>query len=88
VNEKFEEKIRDPDQWQIQEDLSGWKICNDGAKLAPALKLAATAGVNLSFNGLGDDEAIKIAASLEGNKSISKLQLSNNFIHVIEARDF
>ena len=83
VNEKLEEKIRDPAQWQIQEDLSGWKVCNEGAKLAPALKEAKTSSVNLSFNGLGDDEAIKIAASLEGNKSIAKIQLANNFIHVI-----
>jgi hypothetical protein len=82
VNEKLEDKVRDVDQWQISEDLTGWKVCNDGIKFAPCVKGAKTASLNLSFNGLGDDQIAKIAPGLEGNKSIAKLILANNFIHV------
>ena len=83
VNEKLEEKVRDIEQWQISEDLTGWKVCNDGVKLAPGVKGAKCASLNLSFNGLGDDEIAKIAPGLEGNKCIAKLVLANNFIHVL-----
>ena len=82
VNEKLEDKIRDVAQWSLAEDFSGWKVCNDGAKLAPGVKGASMSSINLSFNGLGDDEIAKIAPGLEGNKNIAKLNLANNFIHV------
>ena len=56
------------DQWQARESFVGWKVCNDGSDLAKTIGACdSCSNFDLSYNGLGDKEAIALAAALKRN---------------------
>ena len=56
------------DQWQARENFTGWKVQNDGSDLAKAVGACdSCSNFDLSYNGLGDKEAIALAAALKRN---------------------
>ena len=64
-------------------DLTGWQIQNSlSEKLATEMiEAKGTVEVNLSFNGLGDDECDLLAKVIKQSKFIKRLVLENNHIH-------
>jgi len=91
-NEKLKDKCVNPEQWDAQESFTGWKVCNDGCKIAKAMEKAKGCGnLDLSYCGLGDREAKAIAEALKSNfrsqktgetkGSYKSLNLANNSIH-------
>lgn len=67
---------------QQVEDYTGWQIQNEGNKLGEAIAHSkATAEVNLSYNGLGDEEMTSLACAIKTSKTLKRLILANNHIH-------
>ena len=79
---KLEDKIEDLSKWKVVEDMTGWQVQNSADKIGEAMaKSKATAEVNLSYNGLGDDECEAIANAIKQTKTIKRIILANNHIH-------
>ncbi len=79
---KMADKIEDITRWKAVEDFTGWQVQNSAAKLGEAIaKSKTTAEVNLSYNGLGDDECESLAAAIKQTRTLKRLNLANNHIH-------
>jgi len=63
--------------------MTGWQIQNTlNEKLtSEMIESKATVEINLSFNGLGDDECEELAKVIKQSKTIKRLVLENNHIH-------
>jgi len=84
---KLVDKVEDMSRWKAVEDFTGWQLQNEGNKMGEAIKRSkATAEVNLSYNGLGDDEMEKLAEAIKGNRTLKRLILANNHIHETGAK--
>mmetsp|Transcript_19186 Transcript_19186/g.29972 ORF Transcript_19186/g.29972 Transcript_19186/m.29972 type:complete len:224 (+) Transcript_19186:45-716(+) len=83
AHRKLEDKLEDLGRWKSQEDWTGWQIQNSLTdKVGDVLsKAGATAQVDLSFNGLGDDEMKPLAKVIKSTHCIKRLILQNNHIH-------
>ena len=84
ANKRIADKIQRISDWKNLEDFSGWQMQNDPKGLELILKFEACENlveVNLSFNGLGDDECQAIAKALKGSITLRRVDLSNNHIH-------
>ena len=70
-------------RWKPVVDMTGWQIQNSlGEKLTTEMiEAKGTVEVNLSFNGLGDDECDMLAKVIKQSKVIKRLVLENNHIH-------
>eukprot|EP00802_Teleaulax_amphioxeia_P020658 Tamp_20952.p1 GENE.Tamp_20952~~Tamp_20952.p1 ORF type:complete len:281 (-),score=71.96 Tamp_20952:187-1029(-) len=80
---KLEDLCDDPQRWKPVVDMTGWQIQNSlGEKLTTEMiEAKGTVEVNLSFNGLGDDECDMLAKVIKQSKVIKRLVLENNHIH-------
>ena len=84
ANKNIADKVHKVSEWKNAEDFTGWQMQNDPKGLELILKFQACENlveVNLSFNGLGDDECQAIAKTLKGSRTLRRLDLSNNHIH-------
>ena len=80
---KMLDKIEDQSKWKPTEDMTGWQLQNSLAdKLGDAIvNSKQTVEINLSFNGLGDDECQYLAKAIKDTRTIKRLILENNHIH-------
>uniref|UniRef100_A0A6U5CJY4 Uncharacterized protein n=1 Tax=Hemiselmis andersenii TaxID=464988 RepID=A0A6U5CJY4_HEMAN len=79
---KMEDKLEDLSKWRAVEDMTGWQVQNSAAKIGEAMaKTKATAEVNLSYNGLGDDECESMGVAIKQTRTLKRLILANNHIH-------
>ena len=80
---KLEDLLDDGQRWKATVDMTGWQIQNGlTEKVAEEMINAkGTVEVNLSFNGLGDDECEALEHVLKQSKTIKRLILDNNHIH-------
>jgi hypothetical protein len=79
---KMADKCEDLTRWKTVEDFTGWQVQNSADKLGEAIaRCKATAEVNLSYNGLGDDECVPLAAAIKQTRTLKRLILANNHIH-------
>ena len=78
----------DQQRWKTATDLTGWQIQNslDNNFADSVLNTVATTEINLSFNGLGDDECEHLARIVKSSKIIKRLILENNHIHAAGAK--
>ena len=69
----------DQQRWKTATDLTGWQIQNslDNNFADSVLNTVATTEINLSFNGLGDDECEHLARIVKSSKIIKRLILEN-----------
>jgi Ran GTPase-activating protein (RanGAP) involved in mRNA processing and transport len=84
ANRRIADKIQRVSEWKNAEDFTGWQMQNDPKGLELILKFETCENlveVNLSFNGLGDDECQAIARMLKGSMTLRRIDLSNNHIH-------
>ena len=85
ANKQLQNKVSlDPVAYKEREDFTGWQIQNDPTlqKLTQKFILCETLlELNLSFNGLGDDECAYLGQLIQQSKSLKRLILINNFIH-------
>mmetsp|Transcript_9000 Transcript_9000/g.17476 ORF Transcript_9000/g.17476 Transcript_9000/m.17476 type:complete len:223 (-) Transcript_9000:123-791(-) len=78
---KMEDNL-DPSTWKNVEDMTGWQMQNSSDKIGEAMmKSRQTVEVNLSYNGLGDDECEQLGKAIKNTKTIKRLILANNHIH-------
>ena len=63
--------------------MTGWQIQNNlnDRVTSQMIESKGTVEVDLSFNGLGDDEAKELARVIKQSKTIKRLILANNHIH-------
>jgi Ran GTPase-activating protein (RanGAP) involved in mRNA processing and transport len=63
--------------------MTGWQIQNSLTEKVAAemIQSKGTVEINLSFNGLGDDECEQLANVIKNTKTIKRIILENNFIH-------
>jgi Ran GTPase-activating protein (RanGAP) involved in mRNA processing and transport len=63
--------------------MTGWQIQNNlnDRVTSQMIESKGTVEVDLSFNGLGDDEAEELARVIKQSKTIKRLILANNHIH-------
>ena len=83
-NKKIADKITRVSDWKNSEDFCVWQMQNDpkGAELILKFDVCENlVEVNLSFNGLGDEECSAIARALKGSRTLKRIDLSNNHIH-------
>lgn len=79
---KMDDKLEDLSKWKAVEDMTGWQMQNSAGKIGDAMgKTKGTAEVNLSYNGLGDDECEGLAIAIKQTRTIKRIILSNNHIH-------
>ena len=80
---KMLDKIEDQSKWKPTEDMTGWQLQNSLAdKLGDAIvNSKQTVEINLSFNGLGDDECQYLAKAIKDTRTIKRLILENNHIN-------
>lgn len=64
-------------------DMTGWQIQSSLTDRfsSQMIESRGTVEVNLSFNGLGDDECDELAKVIKQSKTIKRLILENNHIH-------
>ena len=83
---KMADKLEDLSKWKVVEDMTGWQVQNSAAKIGEAMaKSRGTAEVNLSYNGLGDDECEALAVAIKQTRTIKRIILANNHIHELGA---
>eukprot|EP00960_Hanusia_phi_P047578 758472-Hanusia_phi.AAC.1 len=65
-------------------DMTGWQLQNSlHDKLGDAMSsVKTTVEVNLSYNGIGDDECEQLARVIKQSKTVKRLILENNHIHM------
>jgi Ran GTPase-activating protein (RanGAP) involved in mRNA processing and transport len=84
VNRNIVNRIETVPDWSDRMDFSSMHIQNDPMAKEMILKFnmcETLIEVNLSFNGLGDDECIPIAKSIRSSRTMRRLFLFNNHIH-------
>lgn len=65
----------------MKESLASMQLCSDVDDLVDAIATDLNAeDFDLSFTGIGDNEAVKIAAALEKNSTMRCINLANNHI--------
>mmetsp|Transcript_4347 Transcript_4347/g.6403 ORF Transcript_4347/g.6403 Transcript_4347/m.6403 type:complete len:228 (+) Transcript_4347:96-779(+) len=80
---KLEDLIDDSQRWKTAVDMTGWQIQSSLTDRfsSQMIESRGTVEVNLSFNGLGDDECDELAKVIKQSKTIKRLILENNHIH-------
>ena len=63
--------------------MTGWQLQNAVTErlTSEMMESKGTVEINLSYNGIGDDECEALAAVIKRSKTIKRLVLSNNHIH-------
>lgn len=84
----MQDTIEEPSKWKPVQDMTGWQLQNSlGNKLGDAIVSSRqTAEINLSYNGLGDDECEYLAKAIKETRTIKRLILENNHIHTAGAK--
>ena len=80
---KLDDLLTDEQRWKPRVDMTGWQIQNGITDRVSSqmIESKGTVEVDLSFNGLGDDEAEELARVIKQSKTIKRLILGNNHIH-------
>mmetsp|Transcript_10074 Transcript_10074/g.22974 ORF Transcript_10074/g.22974 Transcript_10074/m.22974 type:complete len:225 (-) Transcript_10074:2093-2767(-) len=81
---KLEDLLEDSSKWKQTMDMTGWQLQNSlHDKLGDAMSsVKTTVEVNLSYNGIGDDECEQLARVIKQSKTVKRLILENNHIHM------
>ncbi len=90
VNREIVQKIKTVSDWSDKVDLSSMHIQNDPMAKEMVLKFnmcETLIEVNLSFNGLGDDECVMLGNAIRDSRTLRRLFLFNNHIHAKGAHE-